>query len=147
MRVFSILMVLVTISSHAAAETVATVRAVRGGLIELDAETQARVAAWAMKFLSSANFNTANHPDVLKQTVTHIHQRYRDTAAGDHLVVTFSDPSTVETVGGRIVCREIIVGLARPDQFPSALFTVDDEGRVVAHEKYAAILPEELHPR
>ena len=47
------------------------------------------------------------------------------------------------TVGGEVSVFEIVIGLAHPDS-ADALFTVDDDGRVVAHEKYSGRTAMEL---
>jgi len=42
----------------------------------------------------------------------------------------------VRTAGGEVTVFEIVIGLAHPD-YVDAVFTIDDHGRVVAHEKYS----------
>ncbi|MGB7160465.1 MAG: hypothetical protein WBD40_20535 [Tepidisphaeraceae bacterium] len=53
---------------------------------------------------------------------------------------------TFKTVAGDVTVVEIIIGLNRPDTVASGLFTIDPQGRVIAHEKYAGMLPVELAP-
>ena len=52
-------------------------------------------------------------------------------------------PVKVRTVGGEVSVFEIVIGLAHPDS-ADALFTIDDEGRIVAHEKYSGRIAMEL---
>jgi len=90
----------------------------------------------AIELLKSSNFNTRTHSDLLKQGVSAIHDRYRRTLAGDFLLIAYNHPVTVRTIGGPVSVLEIIIGLGHPD-YPDALFTIDGDGRVVAHEKYS----------
>jgi hypothetical protein len=119
----------------------------RAGEKELDAAAKAVIARWGMNFLKSANFNTAN---LLKQSVATIQDHYRREVGGDYVVITYDRPVTVMTAGGEVTVVEIVAGLNRPpslnrpDEFASGLFTIDPEGRVVVHEKYAGLLPKEL---
>jgi len=140
-----ILLFAAAVSSFAAYADQPRVGLDRAGPKELTPEGKANVVAWSEQFLKSANFNTANQPDILKQSVT-AQERYRKTVRGDHLVVSYDRPMTFKTVAGDVTVVEIVVGLNRPDTVASGLFTVDPEGRVIAHEKYAAILPVELAP-
>ena len=118
----------------------------RDGEKTLTAETKGKLADWGMEFLKTANFNTANQPDILKQDVCEIQKHYRETVSGDCLIVSYDHVVAVKTVGDNVSVREIVIGLNRSDAIPSALFTVDSEGRIVAHEKYSGVLPEELRP-
>lgn len=108
---------------------------------------RATAAAWAVSFLETAALNTDTHAAVLRQSVPDVQNRYRRTVRGDYLVVAFAEPAAVKTAGGDVTVREIVVGLNRPDEVPSALFTVDPAGRVVAHEKYRGSLPDLLQPK
>ncbi len=96
-----------------------------------------------VELLKSSNFNTAAHPGILKQSVPSIQDRYRRVVAGDCLIITYDHPVKVPTVGGEVSVFEIVIGLAQPD-YINALFTIDDHGRVVAHEKYSGRLAMEL---
>jgi hypothetical protein len=96
-----------------------------------------------VELLTSSNFNTAAHPGILNQSVPTIQQRYRRVVAGDCLVITYDSPVKVRTVGGEVAVFEIVIGLAHPD-YVDALFTIDDHGRVVAHEKYSGRIAMEL---
>ena len=96
-----------------------------------------------VELLKSSNFNTAAHPGILKQSVPAIQDRYRRVVAGDCLVITYDSPVKVRTVGGEVSVFEIVIGLAHPDS-ADALFTIDDGGRIVAHEKYSGRIAMEL---
>ena len=97
----------------------------------------------AEELLKSSNFNTAAHPGILKQSVPAIQDRYRRVVAGDCLVITYDHPVKVHTVGGEVSVFEIVIGLAHPE-YADAVFTIDDHGRVVAHEKYSGRTAMEL---
>ena len=107
-----------------------------------DAQQEA-LRSIALRLLESSNFNSQRHRDILKKTQTEVHAAYRKTLAGRYLVVTFETPRPIDTVGGAVVTREIVVGLNRPD-YADALFTIDGEGRVVLHGKYSGGLCIEL---
>jgi hypothetical protein len=123
-----------------------SVHAYRNTEITLSDEAQAKIADWAVAFLKTANFNTANQPTILKQSVQLIQDHYRATIRRNYFVVTFGQPLVVKTVGGSVTAVEIVVGMNRKDEWPSALFIVDPNGRVIAFEKYAAQLPPALPP-
>ena len=117
----------------------------RAGPKELAPQNEATVVGWTENFLKSANFDTAHHPELLKQSIPAIHERYRKTIRGDCLIVSYDRPMKFKTIAGDVTVAEIIVGLNRRDLIASALFTIDPEGRLIAHEKYAAMtLPAEL---
>jgi hypothetical protein len=113
----------------------------RGGKPTKAAEGTLRMLG--MELLKSSSFNTAAHPGILKQSVPAIQDRYRRVVAGDCLVITYVSPVKVRTIGGEVSVFEIVIGLAHPDS-ADALFTIDDGGRVVAHEKYSGRIAMEL---
>ncbi len=96
-----------------------------------------------VELLKSSNLNTAAHPGILKKSVPTIQDRYRRVVAGDCLVITYDSPVKVRTVGGEVSVFEIVIGLAHPD-YADAVFTIDEHGRVVAHEKYSGRTAMEL---
>jgi hypothetical protein len=97
----------------------------------------------AADLVESSNFNSYTRPEVLEQSIPEIQERYRRTAAGSSLVITYPSPVRFQTVGGDLWVLEIVIGLGRPDRV-DALFTIDNAGRVVAHEKYSGALAVEL---
>ena len=96
----------------------------------------------AAKLVESSNFNSYHQPQVVG-SIPEIQQRYRETAAGNNLVITYAEPVKFKTEGGELWVLEIVIGLASPDR-ADALFTIDNAGRVVAHEKYSGALAVEL---
>ena len=114
-----------------------------------DARDPAKAAAadavgkLAAELVESSNFNSYTRPEVLKQSIPEIQESYRQAAAGNNLVITYPSPVRFQTVGGDLWVFEIVVGLGRPDRV-DALFTIDNAGRVVAHEKYSGALAVEL---
>src|SRR2546425_10945706 len=96
-----------------------------------------------MDLLRSSNFNTTAHRAILNQSIPAIQDRYRQVVAGDCLIITYDHPVTMQTVGGDVSVFEIVIGLGRPD-YADALFTIDNDGRVVAHGKYGGRIAIEL---
>jgi hypothetical protein len=99
----------------------------------------------ALELLETSNFNS----------LALVHAEYRQTVAGKYLLVSLKVPQKIKTVGGEVIVREIVIGLNRPDSvaivegvsyadYASSLFTIDDEGRVVVHEKYSGLMCIEL---
>jgi hypothetical protein len=88
-----------------------------------------------LDLLKSSNFNTAAHAYVLKQTTPAIHDRYRRVVAGEYLLITYDQPMQMQTVGGEVTVCEVVIGWG--EEYANALFTIDADGRVVAHEKYS----------
>jgi hypothetical protein len=81
--------------------------------------------------------------DILKQRVPAVHDRYRQVVAGDHMIITYDQPTEVRTASGEVSVFEIVIGLAHPD-YGDALFTIDEHRRVVAHETYSGRTAVEL---
>ena len=104
------------------------------------ADTVGKLAA---ELVESSNFNSYTRPEVVNQSIPEIQAHYRRVAAGNTLVITYASPVKFRTVGGELWVFEIVVGLGRPDRV-DALFTIDNAGRVVAHEKYSGALAVEL---
>jgi hypothetical protein len=96
----------------------------------------------AAELVESSNFNSHHRPELVG-SIPEVHDRYRQVAAGNNLVVTYAEPVQFETVGGPLWVLEIVIGLGSPDRV-DALFTIDNAGRVVAHEKYSGTLAVEL---
>jgi len=81
--------------------------------------------------------------DILKQGVPAVHDRYRGVVTGDYMIISYDQQVKVRTAGGEVSVFEIVIGLAHPD-YADALFTIDEHGRVVAHEKYSGRTAVEL---
>jgi hypothetical protein len=101
------------------------------------------IADLAVALVGSSSFNSAAHPDVLKQTVPDVQARYRQVVADTCLVLSYQTPVTIETMGGDVRVFEIVIGLGHTDR-ADAVFTIDESGRVVAHEKYSGYLAAKL---
>jgi hypothetical protein len=99
-------------------------------------KTRAELIRLGLELLRTSNFNTVNDPQLLRQSVPVIQDHYRHAAAGDYVLIRYDHPITLKTVGGDVTVYDIFIGLARPD-YVSSLFTIDDQCRVVAHEKYS----------
>jgi hypothetical protein len=107
------------------------------------AKPSAEIGKLAAELVESSNFNSYHRPEVVGLSIPEIQDRYRRVAAGNNLVVTYAEPVKFETVGGELWVLEIVIGLGSPDRV-DALFTIDNAGRVVAHEKYSGALAVEL---
>jgi hypothetical protein len=108
----------------------------REGVRVLDAKALADIRTLSLRLLETSNFNSERHRDILKATPQSTHAAYRKTVAGRYLVVSFDTPRRVKTIGGEVDVLEVVIGLNRPD-YADSLFTIDSEGRVVAHQKYS----------
>jgi hypothetical protein len=108
----------------------------KDGVRVVDAEALADIRSLALRLLETSNFNSEHHRDILKATPKSTHAAYRKTVAGQYLVVCFDTPRRIKTIGGEVDVLEIVIGLNRPD-YADSLFTIDSEGRVVAHQKYS----------
>ena len=95
--------------------------------------------AKAMDFLVSSNFNSSIPKWKEQWGIAKIQDGYRNTIRGNYLLVSFKDPQKIKTVGGEITVLEIVVGL-NGQQYADALFTIDDEGRIISHAKYSGVL-------
>lgn len=113
------------------------------GVHTFDSNALPGIRASALHLLETSNFNSIHHRDILKATPKSTHAAYRKTVAGRYLVVSFDTPRQVKTIGGEVDVLEVVIGLNRPD-YADSLFTIDREGRVVAHQKYSGALAVEL---
>jgi hypothetical protein len=106
-----------------------------GKLRPLNDELQRLFQEAAVEMVKSSNFNSIQHADIVKSTPQKVQAAYRDAVRGNSLVVTFEEAKPFTTTGGDIRVVEIVVALNHP-QYADALFTVDDQFRVVRHSKY-----------
>jgi hypothetical protein len=125
------------------AEVAGTVVLHHHGRSEAPKTSEDALRKLGVELLKSASFNTGARPDILKQSLPAVHDRYRRVVAGDHMIIIYDRPVKVRTAGGEVSVFEIVIGLARPD-YADALFTIDEHGRVVAHEKYSGRTAVEL---
>jgi hypothetical protein len=107
-----------------------------------EASASARLGECAAELVESSNFNSYHQPQLVG-SIPEVQTRYRQTAAGNNLVITYAEPVRFETEGGELWVLEIVIGLVSPDRV-DALFTIDNAGRVVAHDKYSGALAVEL---
>ena len=96
-----------------------------------------RLYGKALLVLESSNFNSS--APLWGWDMSKVLAEYSDAVARDRLIITFTEPERISTVGGTIAVREIVIGLNRPD-YASSLHTVDDQGQVVGHAKYNGFL-------
>ena len=94
----------------------------------------------AVELLKSSNFNSGN-PAARPQhmDISDVQEDYRLEVSGKYLLISFTEPHNIKTVGGEVSVREIVVGL-NENFGRNELFTIDDEGRVVSHAKYSGAI-------
>ncbi|HEY0683610.1 MAG TPA: hypothetical protein VGD45_14855 [Steroidobacter sp.] len=140
-----IALVVVLIGSAAAADALpkhsAAVVLRYPGTAPLRSADAQQLKAKALEILRSSNFNSAAPRWEWDEATSNL--EYGAAVSGRHLLVTFADPTIIETTGGKVVVKEIIIGL-NTAQYASSLHTIDDKGRVVAHAKYSGTLCVEL---
>jgi hypothetical protein len=102
-----------------------------------------RLRKIGVELLKSSSFNTAMHPNDMHESVPAIHDRYRRVVSGDCMIIGYGHPVRLGTVGGEAIVYEIIIGLSRPD-YADAVFTIDDEGRIVEYGKFDGRIAVEL---
>ncbi|MGC3992354.1 MAG: hypothetical protein QM796_22175 [Chthoniobacteraceae bacterium] len=90
----------------------------------------------AMKLVQSSNFHSDPGDKYHFFQLPQVQSSYRQEVAGRYLLVTLPESQSIQTIGGRIEVREIVIGLNR-DDYASNLFTIDSTGRIVGHAKYA----------
>jgi hypothetical protein len=96
-----------------------------------------KLYAKAVEILESSNFNS--RAPRWQWNMPEVHQQYRQTVAGKYLLISFEEPRKVTTIGGEVTAKEIIIGL-NGREYASALFTIDDEDRLVGHAKHSGPL-------
>jgi hypothetical protein len=104
------------------------------GTKALGADDTQGLKAKALEILKSSNFNSTS--PLWEWDEAEINLQYGAAVSRRHLLVTFVTPETIQTVGGKIVVKEIVIGL-NGSHYASSLHTVDDQGRIVGHSKYS----------
>jgi len=93
--------------------------------------------------LKSSNFNSSKYStrewtEWGTDTETEIHTIQEDyrlaIALDEYLVVSFNKPLKIETVGGIVIASEIVASLSKHQ---IALYTIDDEGRLISHAMFS----------
>lgn len=111
------------------------------GTKALGADDAQRLEAKALEILHSSNFNSTLPRWEWDEAKTNL--EYGAAVSRNHLLVTFPTPETVETLGGKVVVKEIIIGLNNA-QYADSLHTIDESGRIVGHAKYSGMICIEL---
>ncbi|MEI2727095.1 MAG: hypothetical protein V9H26_27455 [Verrucomicrobiota bacterium] len=95
----------------------------------------------AVQLVETSNFNSRNAPgnSWAGFGVSGTHDAYSKVVSGSYLLIAFSETRKIKTLGGELSVKEIIIGLNRSD-IASSLHTIDDQGRVIGHGKYAGPL-------
>jgi hypothetical protein len=109
--------------------------------VELGADDAEALKAKALEVLRSSNFNSTAPLWEWDEAKTNL--QYAQAVSGRHMLVTFSSPETIETVGGQVIVKEIVVGLNGP-QYADSLHTIDEKGHLVGHGKYSGMFCIEL---
>jgi len=90
-----------------------------------------------LNFVESSQFNSGKPQ--WNWDLAEILADYRRAVDGRYLLISYSRPHTITTMGGDISVREIVIGL-NGSQYASSLHTVDAEGRIIGHSKYSGEL-------
>lgn len=102
-------------------------------------DTAARTLyAGVLELLQTSNFNSRQAPASAWPNfhVAATQEDYRQAISGRYLLITFEEVKKIHTTGGEVTVKEIVLGLDRPGG-ANALFTIDDEGRILSHGKYS----------
>ena len=113
-----------------------------GSHVELDAGSSVTLEEAAQALLQSSQSNS--HLAEWHFPPAEVQEEFRGAMANAHLRVTFASVRTIQSVGGPLVVRDIIVRLGAEaprapfaDRFVDSLFTVDDHGEIVGHALYS----------
>lgn len=111
------------------------------GTKALGADDAQRLKAKALEVVHTSNFNSTAPRWEWDEARTNL--EYGAAVSRKHLLVTFPTPQTIETLGGKVGVKEIIIGLNNA-QYANSLHTIDSNGRIVGHAKYSGVLCIEL---
>jgi hypothetical protein len=87
----------------------------------------------SIEILHSSNFNSSKPR--WEWDDAKINLEYGRAVSGRHVLLTFSKPEIIKTIGGDITARELIIGL-NGSQYASSVHTVDSGGKLIGHAKY-----------
>lgn len=126
----------------AAGSSAFTVELTCGKNVPLADQASVLLGGKALELVHSSQANSQS-PD-WRFPFSEVQQEFSAALASEHLRVMFVETQTVESAGGTLRVREIIVRLgpeARhtplPDRFVDSLFTIDDKGELVGHALYS----------
>ena len=103
------------------------------GNIALNEDDARKIFEKSIEILQSSNFNSSNPK--WEWDEAKINLEYGRAVSGRHVLVTFSKPETIKTLGGKITVRELVIGL-NGSQYASSVHTIASNGKVVGHAKY-----------
>lgn len=129
------LLVRFTTPSHAAEPATAELH-LEGKPAVLSEQGQQALCQQAIQLVETSNFHSDPGDQYHIFKLPQVQNDYRREVAGKFLLIAFSTPRKIKTIGGEITVSEIVVGLNR-DDYASSLFTIDESGRVIGHAKYA----------
>lgn len=105
--------------------------------ISLDRADARKLFGKSIEVLQSSNFNSSNSQ--WEWDEAEVNREYGRAVSGRHVLVTFSKPEIIKTIGGDITVREFVIGL-NGSQYASSVHTLDEQRRVIGHAKYAGQL-------
>ena len=110
--------------------------------LPLSPRSSAVLAERTFTTLKSAEYNSLS-PE-WHFPASELHEEYQQAMAGQHLRVIFDGIQTMDSRGGLLRVREIIVRLGLesqhapfPDHFVDSIFTIDDKGEIVGYALYS----------
>jgi hypothetical protein len=114
-----------------------------GSSVPLSAASSSTLAARALDLVQSSQSNS-QLPD-WHFPVSEVEEEFRGALRSKHLQISFHETHTIESTGGTLLVREVIVRLAQesrpsfPDRFVDSVFTIDDKGDIVGHALYSGV--------
>jgi hypothetical protein len=124
-----------------------TVKLHYGKQIELTPAAVQTIYSNTVELVKSSSFNSGKSgQSPIPWDISEVADDYRAAVSGPYLLVLFKEPRELTTCAGPVKVGEIVVALnenfGRENR--SELFTIDDEGRVIAHGKYSGQILLEL---
>jgi hypothetical protein len=107
--------------------------------IALSEATCQQLSRQAVRLVESSNFHSGPGDQYHLFKLSRVQSNYRREVAGRYLVVSYAKPQKLKSLGGEITVTEVVVALNR-DDFASGLYTIDEDGRIIGHDKYAGEL-------
>ena len=88
----------------------------------------------AVELLVTSNFNSGQPAG--RSLFPNLKEDYRLAVSGKYLLISFKDIQNIETIGGGVGVRKIIIAL-NENWGRNELFTIDGENHTISHAKYS----------
>jgi hypothetical protein len=100
-----------------------------------------------INMVKSSNFNSSQPKTQIwpEYQAAGVQNDYKWAVSSNYLAVTLKDEQAIQTVGGTVNVKEIVLGLHLDDGHGrNELFTKDEKGQIISHGKYSGPLWVEL---